>query len=142
MKTLLYHHWWGGVFSFFFFCFIFFGFGDSFFFTKGNIRENVHRTKCKCNSYFHKEKMAYTVVDNCPLTFNDCVSRASWKCSNDNTYLLGDEYPMIVEVCTNQLWIKRAILSENIFLLTDFDELIYNKDLEGISVLKSLLSLQ
>lgn len=119
----------GGCFNFFSFVLFSLALGIAFF-TTGNIRENVHRTKCKCNSYFHKEKMAYTVVDNCP--FNDCVSRASLKSSNDNTYLLGDEYPMIVEVCTNLLWIKRAILSGNIFLLTDFDELIYNKDLESV----------
>lgn len=62
--------------------------------------------------------MAYTVVENCPLTLKDWSNRASLKCSDSNTYrCVPDEDSRIAEVCTTPIWIKRGILSENITII-------------------------
>lgn len=62
--------------------------------------------------------MAYTVVEDCPLTFKNWTNRATVKCSDGNTYhCVEDEFSKIVEVCTTPLWIIRGILSENISLI-------------------------
>lgn len=54
--------------------------------------------------------MANSVVENCPQTFKDWASRATLKCSNENTYhCVKDEFSSIVEVCTTPLWIQKGI---------------------------------
>lgn len=62
--------------------------------------------------------MANNVVENCPQTFKDWASRATLKCSNENTYhCVKDEFSSIVEVCTTPLWIQKGIPLEIIFPL-------------------------
>lgn len=62
--------------------------------------------------------MANNVVENCPQTFKDWASRATLKCSNENTYhCVKDEFSSIVEVCTTPLWIQKGISLEMIFPL-------------------------
>lgn len=55
--------------------------------------------------------MAYTVVRNCPLTFQDLSSRAGHTCSGDAYHCVEDEYSRIVEVCAVPMWIEPGILS-------------------------------
>lgn len=65
-----------------------------------------------------KGNMAYTVVENCPLTLKDWTRRSSLKCSSVNTYhCVEDEFSRIVEVCTTPLWIEPGILLKIISIL-------------------------
>uniref|UniRef100_A0A8W8MZN4 Uncharacterized protein n=1 Tax=Magallana gigas TaxID=29159 RepID=A0A8W8MZN4_MAGGI len=50
--------------------------------------------------------MAYTVVQNCPLTFQEWSSRASSTCRSGTYHCVEDEYSRTVEVCTVALWIE------------------------------------
>lgn len=60
--------------------------------------------------------MAYTVVQSCPLTFLDGLSRASSTCSSGTYHCLEDEYSRIVEVCAVPIWIEQGILLETLYL--------------------------
>lgn len=55
------------------------------------------------------ENMAYTVVQNCPLTFQDWSSRARSTCSRNTYHCVEDEYSRIVEVCAVPIWIEQGI---------------------------------
>lgn len=71
------------------------------------------------NTYEHvNETMAYTVVQNCPLTFRDWSSRASSTCSNDNYHCVEDEFSRIVEVCAVPIWIEPGIQSQFVYLIS------------------------
>lgn len=53
--------------------------------------------------------MAYTVVQHCPETFRDWLSRTSSTCSSDTYHCVEDEYSRIIEVCSVPLWIEAGI---------------------------------
>lgn len=55
--------------------------------------------------------MAYSVVQNCPLIFQDLSRRAGHTCSSGTYHCVEDELSRIVEVCAEEIWMEAGILS-------------------------------
>lgn len=77
-----------------------------------NFQITVQTLSYKIPAY---EKMAYTVVQSCPLTFREWSSRASSTCSSGTYHCVEDEYSRRVEVCVEPKWIEPGI-SYKIFI--------------------------
>lgn len=60
--------------------------------------------------------MVYTLVKNCPLTFQEWSIRASSTCNIDTYHCVEDEFSRIVEICDVPIWIEAGILLETLYL--------------------------
>lgn len=54
--------------------------------------------------------MAYSVVQSCPLTFEEWSNRARSTCSSGTYHCVEDENTTIVEVCAEPIWMEAGIL--------------------------------
>lgn len=61
--------------------------------------------------------MNFTVVQSCPQTFLDWLSRASSTCSSDTYHCVEDEHSRIVEVCAEPIWMEAGILLLTLYSL-------------------------